>query len=103
MAYEMRISDWSSDVCSSDLAYEAARNKSHEWFNAAVEQEELSFERRIRLLADSALPDSRYRKEVHIDNHSLLPVNADTRIALLRIIQEAIKDRKSVGVGRRES
>src|SRR3546814_13198795 len=26
-AYEMRISDWSSDVCSSDLAYAAAKRK----------------------------------------------------------------------------
>src|SRR3546814_4593486 len=26
-AYEMRISDWSSDVCSSDLAYDRFRNR----------------------------------------------------------------------------
>lgn len=71
-------------------AYETARSKSHEWFGAAQEQEEQSFEERIRLLTDSALPDSRYQKEIHIDDSSLTRVNADTRIALLRIIQEAI-------------
>ncbi|SKB75681.1 Signal transduction histidine kinase [Parapedobacter luteus] len=71
-------------------AYETARNKSHEWFNAANDQEEQSFEQRIRLLTERALPDSRYQKNIQIDDHSLLRVNADTRIALLRIIQEAI-------------
>ncbi|MGV3763238.1 ATP-binding protein [Parapedobacter sp.] len=71
-------------------AYETARSKSHEWFGAAREQGEQSFEQRIKLLTDSALPDSRYRKEIHIDDTSLSHVNADTRIALLRIIQEAI-------------
>lgn len=71
-------------------AYETARSKSHEWFSAAAEREEQSFEQRIRLLIDSALPDSRYGKEIHIDDTSLTRVNADTRIALLRIVQEAI-------------
>jgi len=84
-------------------AYEAARNKSHEWFSVAEEQEEQSFEERIRLLMDSALPDSRYHKDIQIDNRSLLRVNADTRIALLRIIQEAItniiKHAKAKNVG----
>src|SRR3546814_8692561 len=30
MAYEMRISDWSSDVCSSDLIIAAAARAAHE-------------------------------------------------------------------------
>ncbi len=71
-------------------AYEAARNKSHEWFHRAEEQREQSFEKRIKLLADNALPDSRYRKDIHIDNDALQHVNIDVRIALLRIVQEAI-------------
>ncbi|WP_196940006.1 sensor histidine kinase [Sphingobacterium pedocola] len=85
-------------------AYTVARAKSHEWFNAAEGQQEQSFEQRIILLADSALPDSRYDKDIHIDDSSLLRVNADTRIALLRIIQEAITNiikhakAKSVGI-----
>src|SRR3546814_9391533 len=33
-AYEMRISDWSSDVCSSDLTLENTR-RAVEWFSAA--------------------------------------------------------------------
>ena len=84
-------------------AYETARNKSHEWFSAA-QQEEQSFERQIKQLTDSALPDSRYRKDIHIDDHSLRHINADTRITLLRIIQEGITNiikharAKSVGI-----
>src|SRR5690606_2200657 len=84
--------------------YETARNKSHEWFSATSEQEGQSFEARIKLLTDSALPDSRYQKEIHIDNSSLLRVNSDIRISLLRIIQEAVTNiikhakAKSVGI-----
>jgi signal transduction histidine kinase len=71
-------------------AYKAARNKSHEWFSAGDEQQEESFEKQIKLLTDSSLPDSRYNKTIHIDNSALKSVDMDTRIALLRIIQEAI-------------
>src|SRR3546814_1347921 len=31
-AYEMRISDWSSDVCSSDLPLDGAKQKIHQSF-----------------------------------------------------------------------
>lgn len=84
-------------------AYEAARSKSHEWFSASDSHLEQSFERQIKLLTDSALPDSRYNKEIHIDHYSLLCANTDIRIALLRIIQEAItniiKHAKAKNVG----
>lgn len=70
--------------------YEATRNKSHEWFVAADAQIELCFEKQIMLLTNSALPDSRYHKIIHIDSNSLVNVDTDTRIALLRIIQEAV-------------
>ena len=71
-------------------AYEAARSKSHEWFNAGDEQEQLSFEKQIKVLTEKALPDNRYNKNIHIDNESLSGVSTDVRIALLRIIQESI-------------
>jgi len=70
--------------------YEATRSKSHELFHFNGKQQERSFEQAIKQLTDSALPDSRYTKDIHIDNDSLLHVDVDTRIALLRIIQEAI-------------
>ncbi|WP_270090766.1 sensor histidine kinase [Sphingobacterium sp. SYP-B4668] len=71
-------------------AYKAARNKSHEWFSAGDEQQEQSFEKQILLLTDHSLPNSRYYKNIHIDTNTLSGVGMDTRIALLRIIQEAI-------------
>lgn len=72
------------------LAYEIARSKSHEWFQTADSLPEQSFEQRIKLLTESTLPDHRYRKHIVIDDHSLQKVDADTRIILLRIIQEAV-------------
>lgn len=73
-----------------EKAYETVRTKSHEWFSAADEQQEQSFEKQIRLLTNNALPDNRYNKTIQIDDHSLTGVGTDTRIALLRIIQEAV-------------
>lgn len=70
--------------------YESVRSKSHEWFSASDQSPELSFEKQVKLLTDHALPDNRYHKTIQIDDHSLATVNTDTRIALLRIIQEAI-------------
>lgn len=84
-------------------AYKAARTKSHEWFSAADEEQEHSFEKQIILLTDSSLPNSRYNKNIHIDNSALSGVGMDVRIALLRIIQEAItniiKHAKAKNVG----
>ncbi|MFB2119292.1 sensor histidine kinase [Parapedobacter sp. 2B3] len=71
-------------------AYEVARNKSHDWFSATEGQEEQLFENRINALVDTALPDSRYQKTIHIDEGSLLRVDTNSRIILLRVIQEAI-------------
>lgn len=82
-------------------AYAVARNKSHEWFSAA--NEEQSFEKQIRLLTDKSLPESHYNKTIYVDNNSLLSVATDTRITLLRIIQEVItniiKHAKAKNVG----
>lgn len=84
-------------------AYKAAGTKSHEWFSAADEEQEHSFEKQIILLTDSSLPNSRYNKNIHIDNSALSGVGMDVRIALLRIIQEAItniiKHAKAKNVG----
>lgn len=73
-----------------EYAYKAARNKSHEWFSFTGDQQEQLFEKQIKLLTDSFLPESRYNKDIHVDDSSLIGVDVDTRIALLRIIQEAI-------------
>src|SRR3546814_8876342 len=62
-AYEMRISDWSSDVCSSDLLLEKARQQSSESEAEA-------------LLAQRLAPD-------------MLPLSAQVRFACLQA-QEAV-------------
>ncbi|MBE8719463.1 sensor histidine kinase [Sphingobacterium pedocola] len=71
-------------------AYDVARNKSHEWFNTADGEQEHTFEQRIKLLTDTALPDTCYKKNIHIDDDALQHASMDVRIALLRIVQEAI-------------
>ncbi len=71
-------------------AYDVTRKKSHEWYTVGEQQQGHSFELRIRELMDSALPNSVYSKSIHIDDDALSQVTMDTRIALLRVIQEAI-------------
>lgn len=73
-----------------EKAYTAARNKSHEWFSSADKEQEQSFEKQIRLLTDISLPDNRYNKTIQIDDDSLVGIDMDIRISLLRIIQEAV-------------
>lgn len=73
-----------------DRIYDTARRKSHEWFSASDGQEEQTFEHRVRSLIDGALPDSSYQKDILIDEGSLRRIHLDSRIALLRIIQEGI-------------
>lgn len=70
--------------------YDAARQKSHEWFFAGNTANEESFEQLIHTLTDSALPDNRYQKNIHIDNDSLAGHDMDAKIALLKVVQEAI-------------
>src|SRR3546814_13721290 len=51
-AYEMRISDWSSDVCSSDLIAEITRHRIHDRAVAAAVAERAQLRREIgRVLA----------------------------------------------------
>ncbi|MFN0257586.1 sensor histidine kinase [Pedobacter ureilyticus] len=71
-------------------AYETVRSKSHDWFSASDKVHELSFENQIQQLAESSLPGNRYQKQIHIDDTSLTGIGTDTRIVLLRVIQEAI-------------
>lgn len=68
-------------------AYESARNKSHEWYLAGEAQD---FEQQVISLVESALPGNTLQKHIQIDTGVMWRVNLDTRITLLRIIQEAI-------------
>ena len=76
--------------CQIEQAYAIARGKSHQWYDDADSSEETDFENRIQQVLDSALADSRYTKEVHVDDGTLAGITLDVRIDLLRIVQEAI-------------
>ncbi|MFB2119288.1 sensor histidine kinase [Parapedobacter sp. 2B3] len=71
-------------------AYTIARSKSHQWYDTANGAAEADFEHRIQRLLDSALADRHYTKEVHVDDDTLSHLPLDTRIDLLRIVQEAV-------------
>src|SRR3546814_4780091 len=49
-AYEMRISDWSSDVCSSDLLGNLDRREMGRWRNNRAENSHLPSRRRERAM-----------------------------------------------------
>src|SRR3546814_5476597 len=98
-AYEMRISDWSSDVCSSDLTY----------FNAALargipdglEKGEIYLDRARALVAMDKLAEARpdidkALSEVPKDPLAwLLSATLARRMDNLPVAQEHIADRKS--------
>lgn len=70
--------------------YEASRNKSHEWFYDARLKQQAAFTESLNLILDSALPMPKYKKNVQIDNDAVAVLSIDDRIALLKILQEAI-------------
>lgn len=70
--------------------YSIARDKSHALDGEARVGTEEAFAKRIRELADTVLPDKKYKKEIVVDDHSLEDIKVETKIELLRIIQEAI-------------
>ncbi len=73
-----------------DEAYAVARGKSHDWYIQADSLRETSFKNRIQALLDNAMPDSSYTKTIEVDDDSLSDIVIQTRIELLRIIQEAV-------------
>ncbi|HTN17519.1 MAG TPA: ATP-binding protein [Chitinophagaceae bacterium] len=87
IALKKRLNKLQTETAS---VYEAVRGKSHDWYATADEKQEFVFEQQISLLVDSALPENRYTKTIHIDDHSMINVDTDIRITLLRIIQEGV-------------
>lgn len=70
--------------------YETVRSKSHYLYQSSGES--LYFESQIKKVADSALSDTAYRKEIDVDNIAASGLNAAQRIELLRILQEAMSN-----------
>ncbi len=71
-------------------AYASTRTKSHEWYLRGSDSDKILFSERVRQIVGLALPGSRYEKQIEIDDQSLEKIDFQTRIELLRIIQEAV-------------
>lgn len=71
-------------------AYISTRSKSHEWYLRGTEGEKTIFSERVRQIVGSALMDGSYEKQIEIDDSCLEGVPFNTRIQLLRIIQEVM-------------
>src|SRR3546814_3561155 len=103
-AYEMRISDWSSDVCSSDLRYELHHGVAIT-DPAIVAAAELS----NRYITDRFLPDKAIvlideagaRIRMEIDSKPEVMDKLDRRIIQLKIEREAVKKEADEGSLRR--
>ncbi|MCE7044424.1 sensor histidine kinase [Dyadobacter sp. CY312] len=73
-----------------DDLYERSRSTSHEWYHGFNEQLQQSFALQIKILADSALPDSHYKKTITVENDEISGISLAMRINLLGIIQELL-------------
>src|SRR3546814_3736964 len=90
-AYEMRISDWSSDVCSSDLRHAAKRKGGriyievrdsgevdiHEGYVTAKEAARLEKGEKIEAAAKASRPELTARMQTYIDLHRHAAVRAE--------------------------
>lgn len=70
--------------------YDAARLKSHQWYHTTREQQQNSFLESVQILVDGALPGSRYKKNIELENEAIINMTFDHRINILRILQEAL-------------
>jgi signal transduction histidine kinase len=70
--------------------YKAVRAKSHKLYEAQEQAIDGSFEQQIKKIAESALSDGEFKKEIEVDANAVAPLQAAQRIELLRIIQEAM-------------
>src|SRR3546814_10059158 len=80
-AYEMRISDWSSDVCSSDLRKEAEAAK------VAAEEKKKAYQEALR----------KARAEVYAEQDLARRAVLDERAKLVREARARANDRVQIG------
>src|SRR3546814_341328 len=108
-AYEMRISDWSSDVCSSDLPLPAARVMSADLDRLASENHTLTVKRRSQMTADERNPGSRPHHHLleHLkrggEDQAIMLVEGEARRAaaaeqLLDVARLLLEARQFVGI-----
>lgn len=71
-------------------AYNRTRDKSHQWYNADGSKDDIAFSKRVRLITENALGEKSYTKDIMIDDELVKKIDMETRINILRIIQEAV-------------
>lgn len=71
-------------------AYSFTRSKSHEWYFQGSESDKILFSDRVREIVGLALADDRYEKQIEIDDQCIDKIPVQTRIQMLRIIQEVV-------------
>jgi len=71
-------------------AYTNTRLISHDWYFDGLKQEGIAFSKRVFTIVELALPKPKYETRIEIDDLSMEKLSSETRIHLLRIIQEAV-------------
>ena len=71
-------------------AYTHTRLISHDWYFDGLKQEGIAFSKRVFTIVGLALPKPKYETKIEIDDQSMEKLSSETRIHLLRIIQEAV-------------
>src|SRR3546814_12871136 len=94
MAYDMLISDWSSDVCSSDLQSEAADRQRHAILDHAFKRGSRA---RIKLVH---IVSSAFLFGLRASPHSALRFKLDQLCAFLDLLADLTQKRDELAVGR---
>jgi signal transduction histidine kinase len=66
------------------------RKKSHDLFQQSQTGTEASFAKSVEIVLNRAFPDEKFTKEILIDDDTMIKIKTETRIELLRIIQESV-------------
>ncbi|MBP6686332.1 MAG: hypothetical protein KA160_00635, partial [Lacibacter sp.] len=81
------LSNLSKDVSG---VYAKARNQSHNWFNQQGLDIEPSFQKRVKYLMETGLPEGKYKTQITVDDDSIRDISLKTKIEILYIVQEAV-------------
>jgi signal transduction histidine kinase len=70
--------------------YNTVRNKSHSIHDVMDDEQKDHFDESIKKIVDSALSSKHYQKEIDIEKNASILLGVNTRIEILRIVQEAM-------------
>lgn len=70
--------------------YQSVRDKSHQLYNIGQNTSSVQLEKSLRQMAEVALPDRKFKKEIEIDAIAVARLPLNWQIEILRIVQECI-------------